>query len=267
MFRHPSMHLLYPSDPIRAKKCDDFYAAESTAVQAAGFEASVFSFEEFQGGLFRPSPTLPANVTVLYRGWMMSSSEYVAFETAISGCGAVAATNSSAYLSTHYLPNWYPIIREFTPETRIFAADADLVAELRVLEWDQFFIKDYVKSLKTSTGSRISTPEQAAAVVSEMRRFLGCIEGGLCVRRIEQFLPQTEKRFFVINSVPCSMDGEVPSIVTECARRIKSHFFSVDVVQRADGDLRIVEIGDGQVSDLVGWTPDRFAEVLSRHYR
>jgi hypothetical protein len=41
----------------------------------------------------------------------------------------------------------------------------------------------------------------------------------------------------------------------------------VDVVQRADGQLRIVEIGDGQVSDLVGWTPERFASILAQHFQ
>lgn len=50
-------------------------------------------------------------------------------------------------------------------------------------------------------------------------------------------------------------------MVVECARRIKSHFFSVDVAMRSDGRLRVVEIGDGQVSDLVGWEPGRFAEL------
>ena len=38
-------------------------------------------------------------------------------------------------------------------------------------------------------------------------------------------------------------------------------FFSVDVATRADGILRVVEIGDGQVSDLVGWESARFAEL------
>lgn len=40
-----------------------------------------------------------------------------------------------------------------------------------------------------------------------------------------------------------------------------SPFFSVDVALREDGAERIVEIGDGQVSDLVGWSPERFAEM------
>ncbi len=52
---------------------------------------------------------------------------------------------------------------------------------------------------------------------------------------------------------------EIPEIVGECAKRINSKFFSVDVIERADGEMRVVEIGDGQVSDLANeWTKERF---------
>jgi hypothetical protein len=44
---------------------------------------------------------------------------------------------------------------------------------------------------------------------------------------------------------------------------IPSPFFSVDIAERQDGIFRIVEIGDGQVSDLVQWTSKRFAEIWS----
>jgi len=54
---------------------------------------------------------------------------------------------------------------------------------------------------------------------------------------------------------------EIPEIVEDCAKRINSKFFSVDVVERRDGCKRVVEIGDGQVSDIVGWTPERFAAL------
>jgi len=50
-------------------------------------------------------------------------------------------------------------------------------------------------------------------------------------------------------------------MVARVAGRIPSQFFSVDVVRRADGILRIVEVGDGQVSDLVGWSADAFAAM------
>jgi hypothetical protein len=50
-------------------------------------------------------------------------------------------------------------------------------------------------------------------------------------------------------------------IVIQCAKHIDSNFFSVDIVNRADGQLRIVEIGDGQASDLVGWSVQRFIDI------
>jgi hypothetical protein len=100
-----------------------------------------------------------------------------------------------------------------------------------------------------------------------MRRFRGVIEGGFCVRRVESFLPDTERRYFVLDGVPHAPTSNAPPIVHECAKRLRSRFYSVDVVQRADGQLRIVEIGDGQVSDLVGWTPERFASILAQHFQ
>jgi hypothetical protein len=261
------VYFLYPSNPLRSKQPDELYASEFDAVQAAGFGASVFSLEEFQAGSFRAIPVLPVNTTIIYRGWMLPSADYGALVQAISDNGAKPLTNAASYLSTHHLPNWYPLVSEFTPETRVFPVEADLFKELGALGWDGYFIKDFVKSLKTATGSLIYSPEQAATVAAEMRQFRGIIEGGFCVRRIESFLPQTEERFFVVDSIPYSMTGQVPPVVSECTRRIGSRFFSVDVVLRQDGELRIVEIGDGQVSDLVGWTPERFAKIMSKSFR
>ena len=259
------MHVVYPSNPLRPKETDEQFAAEADAVRAVGFEVSVFSMEDFQNGDFRLAPALPAEVEVLYRGWMMSASEYNSF---ISSLAHVAntrpITSLESYLSSHHLPNWYPLISDLTPETRVFPQACDLESELRGLSWPEFFIKDYVKSLKTAVGSRISKPEQVSAVVADMRRFRGTIEGGFCVRRVEDFLPDTERRYFILDGVPHAPSGPAPPIVLECAKRLSSRFYSVDVVQRTDGQLRIVEVGDGQVSDLVGWAPEKFAEVLRK---
>jgi hypothetical protein len=35
----------------------------------------------------------------------------------------------------------------------------------------------------------------------------------------------------------------------------------VDVVERMDECRRVVEVGDGQVSDLVGWSAEAFARM------
>ena len=141
--------------------------------------------------------------------------------------------------------------------------EADWTNELKNLGWSQFFIKDFVKSLKTSVGSMIERPEDIHLVAAEMEKYRGQIEGGLCIRRVEDFLPQTEQRYFVLKGKPYASDSEaeIPPIVSECAARIESQFFSVEVVSRTDGMLRIVEIGDGQVSDLVGWSPEPFVKI------
>jgi len=235
-------------------------------VRSEGFEASLFSVEAFQAGDFKASPSLPPNAAVLYRGWMLSKDEYASLVAAIRSSGNEPVSDLTNYLACHYLPNWYPLLSEFTPETKVFPADCDLARELKALGWSEYFIKDYVKSLKTSGGSRITKPEQVEAVISDMKRFRGTIEGGFCVRRIEAFLPESEQRYFVFDGKPCSATGDVPGIVGKCSSRVKSKFFSVDVIQRADGELRIVEIGDGQVSDLVGWSPEAFAKAMAQHF-
>jgi hypothetical protein len=260
------MHLLYPSNPLRARQPDEQFAAEVEAVRSVGFDVSLFSVEDLQGGEFRPLPALPSGTDILYRGWMMSPSEYESFVSNLVRAEARPVTSCEDYLASHHLPNWYPLISDLTPETRIFPPDCDLEAELRGLGWREFFIKDYVKSLKTSVGSRISKPEQASALVADMQRFRGTIEGGFCVRRVESFAPETERRYFVVDAVPHGASGNVPSIVHECAKRLRSRFYSVDVVQRTDGQLRVVEVGDGQVSDLVGWTPQGFVVMLAKNF-
>lgn len=120
-----------------------------------------------------------------------------------------------------------------------------------------------MKSLKTSTGSLIDRPEDVGAVVAALETYRGQIEGGICVRRYEPLRPDTERRYFVLGGRAWAADPatEIPQPAAACAARIASPFFSVDVALREDGAARIVEIGDGQVSDLVGWSPERFAEM------
>ncbi len=95
-----------------------------------------------------------------------------------------------------------------------------------------------------------------------MAHFRGQIEGGVCVRRVEALDPASEVRFFVRAGRAFGAEGAaVPDLVRDVAGRIASPFFSVDIARRADGVQRVVEVGDGQVSDLVGWTPAQFMAV------
>ena len=255
------MIVLFPSDYFNKKEPDETFAEQAQAFHALGFATATISLESLPSGKTKIHPPLSEDATVLYRGWMLSGGDYTLLTQVVAQAGAKPLTTPEQYLLTHHIPNWYPHVSEFTPETVCFTDLEAVEQRLGELNWQGFFVKDFVKSLKTSVGSRIESPEQIQTVMAEMRKFRG-IEGGICVRRLEAFEDDSEKRYFVINGSAHSNDGEAPpSAVTACASRLKSRFFSVDVARRNDGELRVVEVGDGQVSDLIGWSAERFASL------
>lgn len=257
------MRLLFPASPLNPRTPDPLVEEQFDAFCRAGYEASLFSFEALQAGRVQLAPAPHGPAEFLYRGWMLGASEYRQLHAGIAATGSQMRVSPDAYLAAHHLPSWYPLLREFTPETVVMAVDEATPERLRALGWQEFFIKDFVKSLKTSLGSRLTDPDQLATVLGEMQHFRGTIEGGLCLRRVERFDATSEVRYFVIGGVPFApVRGDaIPEIVAQVSSRIRSPFFSVDVARRTDGMIRIVEIGDGQVSDLVGWTAERFVEI------
>jgi len=257
------MHLLYPSDPFNKTIVDEAYAEEFSAVVASGHTCSLFSFEDFETGEFRARPALPAGVDVVYRGWMMTPEVYVQLVDAVASSGAHLMTNASEYRRCHYLPEWYSLCEAWTPETIVAEKSANFVELLHGKGWPAYFVKDYVKSLTTQRGSVAESPEDIADVVALIEQYRGSVEGGVCIRKFEELLPETEERYFVLQGKAFARCGDVPALVNEIAGRISSPFFSVDTVFAASGELRLIELGDGQVFDRKQWDGERFAEMLS----
>src|SRR5271165_1918392 len=114
------MHIISPSNPLRTRQPEEQFAPEVEAVRSAGFDASMFSLEDFQSGTFRAVPPLPANAQVLYRGWMLSATEYESFVSFLARDGADTVIDLQSYLGSHHLPHWYPALSDLTPETRIY---------------------------------------------------------------------------------------------------------------------------------------------------
>lgn len=256
------LRFIFPSDYFNPKKVDETYREQAHCLREKEFEISLISLETLASGKARIFPMPEPQSKVVYRGWMLTPGEYLLLANSVTNVGSEVLISHDEYLLAHYLYNWYPLIHDLTPETQFFPVDDNLEGNLSRLGWSKFFIKDYVKSLKTSVGAVISEPTEIRTVVEEMQKFRGSVEGGLCVRRVEDFIFETEKRYFVLygKSYAASPNEEIPEIVGECAKRINSKFFSVDVIERADGKMRVVEIGDGQVSDLANeWTKERFA--------
>ena len=258
--------ILFSADELRPSRVDDTFLSQSIALIESGFRS--WNLGPEHNRIISRGESVEG-ASLLFRGWMMKPDEYQRLDELVRSAGASLFVTPAAYVASHHISGWVDALGDLTPQTFLFPPDADIRRELQAIGWDSFFIKDFVKSLKTSRGSVASSPEDAVSLIDEMKRFRGTIEGGFAIRRVEQFRADTEMRFFVLEGEPWSPsdDVAVPAIVREAARRhTLSPFFSIDVIQRDDGALRVVEIGDGQVSDIVGWTPERFAQMLRSHW-
>lgn len=272
MQTHPRItRVLSPANPVRRGVADELVEEEVAALRALGVPVSLFAEDALEQGELRPRPAFEPGDVVLYRGWMKTLPAYDVLASEVARFGAAMLTSPEHYAQCHHLPRWYEALRDVTPETRFYAADADLEQELTSLDWpscfparetNQYFVKDFVKSLTTSRGSIANSPAEAAEVARAIAATRGEIEGGLCVRRVERFMEETERRIFVTFGELHAHDGVVPDLAREIATRIASPFASMDVVQDEAGTWRVVELGDGQVSDRKAWSAEHIARVI-----
>src|SRR5947209_5903066 len=134
-------HFLLPNDALRPEEPDDFFREQAAALGSAGFSTSLVSDAVLKGR--KRLRGIPAGRSVIYRGWMLKADEYGSLVNAVEQAGGTPLTSAAEYLAAHHLPNWYPLIPEFTPETRVYPPEADLSRELRALGWGAFFVKDF----------------------------------------------------------------------------------------------------------------------------
>lgn len=51
-------------------------------------------------------------------------------------------------------------------------------------------------------------------------------------------------------------------LAKKVAQRINTPFYSIDVIKNTAGELRLVEIGDGQVSDIKEWQVEKLIKAF-----
>lgn len=257
------MKLLYPCDPFNKKQADEAYEEEYLAAQSAGLTCFLFSTEDFDSGEFNPKPSAMFEGEILYRGWMLTPDRYGDLQRAIESNGGTTIVSAAQYRKCHHLPEWYADCQDLTPKTVFLTKDEDYSTALARTGWDAYFVKDYVKSLTTTRGSVAKSANEVREIVDLIERYRGQLEGGVCVRELEDLVAETEERYFVFRGRAFGREGNLPQIVDEVASRIDSPFFSVDIVLNRNGTPRLVELGDGQVSDRKRWSAAQFVEMLS----
>ena len=194
----------------------------------------------------------------LYRGWMLSETEYqrLAEMTPL----LVAA---DIYLASHRANGWYDSIAAFTPQSIIVAAEEAKVAAVSFINRSG---KVFIKGLSKSFGSESiisSLPEFDALV----QRHDVAPQDLLFVREFVELSTAPEQRFFVVrNEVFGAGEASFPEVLKPALAALRNRwFYTVDVAYTKAGLPIIIEIGDGQVSDIKEWSVEElYQKVISR---
>lgn len=259
------MRIIFPYNPLEEKEADGPFHEEYVRFKSMGLECSLFDYDSLSFDDFSPKPRLNDGNIVLYRGWMMNPDLYSKLESLVVLKGCRLLTSLGDYVGSHHLPNWYESCKDFTSESYFFKNDNELEKNANTLGWESFFVKDFVKSNYSERGSIAHSLSEVSEIVRLIEEHRGEVEGGISLRKVEEYLPETEKRYFVLNGKVYSPDGEIPEIVFNISKAYRAPFYSVDLIQRSDLVYRLVELGDGQVSDRKTWDVDVFCTMVEEY--
>ncbi|MGK5556819.1 ATP-grasp domain-containing protein [Actinomadura kijaniata] len=131
-------------------------------------------------------------------------------------------------------------------------------------------MKDYVKSRKHEWDEACYVPDvknltRLRAVVSKMVALQGeFLAGGVVIREFERFDGAGESRVWWVDGEavlvgphpdsPETLPDPDLTAVAPAVRALGCRFITTDLALRSDGEWRVVEVGDGQVSDLPSTT-------------
>ncbi|GIG67993.1 ATP-grasp domain-containing protein [Phytomonospora endophytica] len=269
--------VLFCADPLGPPgRVDEHFKADATAVREAGATVAVIDHDALTAGdAARAVRRVPAGLgPAWYRGWMVTGAQYTALAAALTAKGCDLLTDPTAYRTAHELPGWYPAFTEVTPASAWLAHEpghplSGLDALAASLGTTSAIVKDYVKSRKHEWDTACFIPdvtdtEALHRVASTFVRLRGeDLAGGVVLRAFEDFVPPAdgggEARVWWLDGEPVAVTahpdtpGHQPepdlTAVHGPVSRLPARFITTDLVLRADGAWRVVEVGDGQVSD------------------
>jgi hypothetical protein len=263
------MILLVPADVLHPRRVDGHFAAEADAARAGGHEVALVDHDALAAGrdVARATARVPAGAVAVYRGWMLASHRYAALAAALAERGTRLRTGPEQYRRGHELPGWYPALTDLTPvSTWTTGTDRAAFDDARTrLGPGPAVLRDYTKSMKHHWHEAAYIPDlsDAAAAWSVAQRFAYLrgddLTDGFVLRRFEPFTGAEVRTWWIdgtcrlVTAHPDTPDQPVPAVDLTTLEPVMAGlglpFVTVDLALRRDGRWRVVELGDGQVSD------------------
>jgi hypothetical protein len=287
------MNLLFPQNPMMRKLPEPMFEPEFDAAKSQGFWRQLFDEEALCAGeidlAFKRLP--PGNGgELLYRGWILTEELYRRFEAGLAARGYTLVSSAAHYAEVTYFPNYYPIIRDFSPSAEwTETPDAFRAWTLsRKMGDGPFVLKDHVKSAKHPWHDACFVPngsgrENFERIAANLRREQGdAFFRGFVVKQYvplrhrgdspreypmcEEYRLFFWKRQLLIASHYHRL-SENPadwSPFVNLAQRFDSPFFTMDVAQNEAGNWIVVDMGAGECSSLPpSLVPTRFYGKLA----
>ncbi|MEH1166820.1 ATP-grasp domain-containing protein [Micromonospora sp. CPCC 205539] len=264
------MILLVPADPLRPRRPDEHFAPEAAAARAAGLDVAVVDHDAVArgGDVRRAVASVSGSGAAIYRGWMLSGGRYTALAEALAARGVVLRTSAEQYRRAHELPGWYAALESVTPPSAwtVGPARTDFDRARAQLGTGPAVLRDYTKSMKHYWDEAAFIPDLCDGEFAwkVATRFLELREddfaGGFVLRRFEQFTSAEVRTWWVdgvcilVGPHPDTPDDAPPvevdlTSVVPLIAGLGLPFVTVDLALRTDGVWRVIELGDGQVSD------------------
>ncbi|MEU0569332.1 ATP-grasp domain-containing protein [Nonomuraea sp. NPDC005983] len=263
---------LFCADPLRPRGVDPHFAAQAQAVRDLGGTVALIDHDALTAGRVEEAVArVPAGFgPVWYRGWMLRTEQYRTLDETLRRRDCHLLTDARAYRTGHELPGWIFSFRHLTPATAVLPMasgeappDAERLGRLTAGLGGGFVVKDYVKSRKHEWLEACYAPD-LAALERVSARFLELqgedLTGGLVIREFERFDERQTRVWWLdgepifIGPHPDSSDGAFlnPGDLGEAREAVgdlAARFVTTDLARRDDALWRVIEVGDGQVSD------------------
>ncbi|MFF3326679.1 ATP-grasp domain-containing protein [Streptomyces sp. NPDC002889] len=272
--------VLYCCDPLNPRRADEHFADEAREVRAAGGDIALIDHDALlQGNAELAVARVPEGLgAAWYRGWMIPAVQYADLNAALLRRGSSLIVGPDRYRAAHELPGWYEAFTDVTPASAwqpTGPGQAPPLAQLSALAAQlpsgAAIVKDYVKSRKDAWDQACYIPDLGDR--RQLQRIVGrfvelqaeFLAGGIVLRAYESFVKDVtaapELRVWWLDSEPRlitphpdsrSTRAPAPELdhITPAVRGLGCRFVTTDVALREDGMWRVVEVGDGQVSDL-----------------
>jgi len=285
------LYILFCERPFGPNKVDEDFEDQFNSAKQNGFETLLFNFEDLTNAnrfseatkRIKPSDKL---VKVIYRGWMLTPKLYLILYNDLLAKNYQLINTIEEYQNCHYLPDSLKFIESRTPKTVFEKFDGDnsidrLIEKSKIFGQSPVILKDFVKSEKHDWETACfvddaTNTDKLKQTINNLIQLRGkYLNEGIVIRAFVELsdltihsksgMPLTEEyRLFFCNKKLIGIydyweEGEYKlskpdtTEFEEIAKNIESNFFSMDIARQKNGNLIIIELGDGQVAGL----PDR----------